>query len=418
MILGSGGREHALGWKLAQEGLQLFFAPGNGGTQELGTNLEIGAEEIDKIVSWARDNNIDLVVVGPEMPLAAGIADAGQEAKVAVFGPSQQAAQLEADKAWAVEFMVRHRIPHPRSQVFSDAQAALRFIQEPPWQELVIKANGLAAGKGVVLPESRAEAAAAIKQIMVERIFGQAGTKVVVQERLSGPEVSLLAFTDGKTVIPLPAIQDHKRVFAADQGPNTGGMGAYGPPPFISPDLLQTVQETILQPTIDGARQDGYPYRGVLYAGLMLTKEGPKVLEYNVRFGDPETQPLMLLFNSPLAPVFFSCLDGNLDPGQVVAREGAAVCVVLTSEGYPGRYPKGKQIIGLNRALPPEVVVFQAGTALVNGQLVTNGGRVLGITAYGKDVAEACQRAYSVIGTNEIHFAGMHYRTDIAYQAR
>lgn len=417
LVVGSGGREHALGWKLAQEGIQLCFAPGNGGTSELGVNVDIGIEEIDRLVSWAKDQGIDLIVVGPEAPLAAGLVDAAAEAKVAAFGPSLAAARLEADKAFAVEFMGRHKIPHPQSRIFTDIGEASNFLTDQPWPSLVIKAAGLAGGKGVILPESIGEAEQALQAIMVEKRFGEAGNAVVIQERLSGPEVSILAFTDGENVVPLLPTQDHKRLSDNNLGPNTGGMGAYGPVPMVTPELLEEIQTSILQPTVDGMREEGRPYRGVLYAGLMLTQDGPQVLEYNVRFGDPEAQPLMMLFASYLTPVFFACLESNLKPEQVSFRRGAAVCVVLASEGYPGSYSKKRPIFGLNRSWP-EVAVFHAGTVVDNGQVITDGGRVLGITAYGKDIAEACRKAYAVIGKNEIHFDGMHYRTDIAYQAR
>ena len=417
MIVGSGGREHSLGWKLADspQSPKLFFAPGNGGTENLGTNLDI--VDTNQIINWSRDNSINLIVVGPEVPLEQGIINEAKEAQIPAFGPTQKAARPETSKAWASQFMAKHSIPQPEFRIFNEYEEVILFIQNPSWPEIVIKASGLAAGKGVILPNNLQEAEAAIRQIMVERVFGEAGREIVIQERLSGPEVSVLAFSDGNTIVPLLPSQDHKRAYDQDQGPNTGGMGAYAPTPVMTPELLQQIQDTILQPTIDGMRQEGYLYQGVLYAGLMLTDNGPRVLEYNVRFGDPETQPLMMLLDTDLLPILYSCINGTLNKQEVKFRKGAAVCVILASQGYPAKYEKGRLIKGLNGVRNPDIQIFHAGTRVIEEQTVTNGGRVLGITAFGQNIAQACQIAYSIVRENGIHFEGMHYRTDIAYQA-
>jgi len=418
MIIGSGGREHSLGWKLADSPLSpnLFFAPGNGGTENLGTNLDIVGT--NQIIDWSRDNGINLIVVGTETPLEQGIINEAKEAQIPAFGPTQEAARLETSKAWASKFMTRYNIPQPEFRIFNEYEKAALFTQNPSWPEIVIKASGLAAGKGVILPNNQQETETAIRQIMVEKVFGEAGREIVIQERLNGPEVSVLAFSDSNTIVPLLPSQDHKRAYDHDQGPNTGGMGAYAPTPVMTPELLQQIQDTILQPTIDGMRQEGYPYQGVLYAGLMLTDNGPKVLEYNVRFGDPETQPLMMLLKTDFLPILYSCINSTLNEQKVKFREGTAVCVILASLGYPGKYEKGEIIKGLNTVSYPDIQVFHAGTTSVNEQIVTNGGRVLGITAYGQNVAQAYKKAYSVIGEKGgVYFENMHYRTDIAYQA-
>jgi len=418
LVIGSGGREHALGWKLSQSPQvgQLYFAPGNRGTQLVGKNVDIGAEEIEKLVQFAANKEIDLTVVGPEAPLEKGIVNLFEENHLTIFGPSKEAAQLETSKSWAVEFMARCHIPHPQSQTFKEAKRAMAFINSLTWPKMVIKASGLAAGKGVFLPENSQEAIEAITRMIVKKEFAKAGEEIVIQERLTGPEVSVFALSDGKTAIPFLSAQDYKRVFDGNQGPNTGGMGSYAPVPFMGKELWQIIQREILQPTIDGMRKEGYPYKGLLYAGLMITPKGPKVLEFNARFGDPETQPLMMLLCSDLMMILFSCLEGTLSPKKLSFHKGASVCVVLAAKGYPGDYKKGKVIFGLERIVHPHLQVFQAGTLRKDGLTVTNGGRVLGVTAWGKDLTIARQKAYSVIGKRGVHFSGMHYRREIGCQ--
>lgn len=414
LVIGQGGREHALGWKLKKSPKvgKLYFAPGNGGTSELGENINIESEEIDKLAEFAEQKKIDLTVVGPEAPLAAGIVDVFTKKNLPVFGPNKSAAQLEASKAWAVEFMKRNKIPHPESHIFNNFSKALDFVRSSVWKNFVVKANGLAAGKGVVVCDSSKEAAEAIKRMMLDKEFGKAGDKIVIQEKLSGPEISVLAFTDGDRIIPLPPAQDHKRVFDNDQGPNTGGMGAYAPVPFVTKTLMKEIQKKILERTIEGLKKEGIIYMGVLYAGLMLTKRGIKVLEFNVRFGDPEIQPVIMLLSSDLVDILFSCINGNLSSRQVVIKKGSAVCVVLASGGYPVHYEKEKKI-SLPENSPKNIRIFHAGTKLIGSQLVTNGGRVLGVTGYASDLKRAAFLTYNFIEKQNVLFKGMHYRKDI-----
>ena len=351
LIVGRGDAEHAIAWKVAQSPQveRVFVAPGNGGTAMAGgkiANVELQETDFSDLIDFARQNSIDLTIIGPEGPLADGIVDAFQDAGLRCFGPSRAAAQIEASKAFAKAFMARHDIPTARYATFSEpgaAQAHLRDVDYP----VVIKASGLAAGKGVILPASAEEAEAALRQIMVEREFGAAGDEVVIEERLEGPEASVLAFSDGRTLAVMPAAQDHKRVFDGDQGPNTGGMGAYAPAPVMTPELLDEVRRTVLQPTVDGLRAEGAPFVGVLYAGVMLTAAGSKTLEFNCRFGDPETQAILPLLDGDLAEIFEACLDGTLDRIDMRWRTGAAATVVAASEGYPGTYPKGRKISGV-----------------------------------------------------------------------
>lgn len=413
MIVGSGGREHALGWKLSQvSGRELLFAPGNTGTGLIGKNLPVATNDVSGIVKQAQERDIDLIVVGPEDSLKNGLVDAAQEKGLKIFGPSQKAARLETSKSFASEFMQRHSIPSPKYHVFYNIEEAQEFIDNSPWQ-LVIKADGLAAGKGVILPKSKKEARQIVIRMMDKHEFGKAGETIIFQERLTGSEISIIAFSDGNTIMPLLPSQDYKRINDNDQGPNTGGMGVYAPVPFVNAELMQQIHSTILQPTVDGMKKEGNLYKGILYAGLMLTNNGPKVLEFNARFGDPETQSLMMLLQSELAPILLSCIEGTLKQDQIQFRPGAAVCVVLSSKGYPGNPEKGKIITGLNTIKNPNVQVFHAGTIIKDSQMVTNGGRVLGITAYGKDIASAAQLAYLAIGKSGVMFNGMHYRRDI-----
>ncbi|MEJ2555782.1 MAG: phosphoribosylamine--glycine ligase [Anaerolineae bacterium] len=430
LVVGSGGREHALAWKLAQSSRveHVWVAPGNGGTagKHMPTetdstsarvsNVPLSGQDFDALIAFAQQMRDRLTVVGPEAPLAAGIVDAFQSAGLRCFGPTQAAAQMEASKAFAKAFMARHHIPTGRYAAFTDYQQALSHMRRVDYN-VVIKASGLAAGKGVIVPDTRDEAEAALRRIMVERAFGAAGDEVVIEERLYGQEASVLAFTDGRTVVPMPAAQDHKPILDGDRGPNTGGMGCYAPAPLIVPSLLDEIVRAVLQPTVDGLQAEGAPYVGVLYAGLMITKSGPRVLEFNCRFGDPETQVILPLLESDLLDVLEACLDGTLHQEQVHWRTGAATTVVAASEGYPASYPKGREITGLEQAASlPGVVVFHAGTGWAeDGRLVTNGGRVLAVTGIDADLDRSIDRAYQ--GMREIHFQGMHFRQDIGAKA-
>jgi phosphoribosylamine--glycine ligase/phosphoribosylformylglycinamidine cyclo-ligase len=415
LIIGSGGREHAIAWKIAQSPhcSQLFIAPGNAGTSSLGKNVPVNAENVPGLVSFASENAIDLVIVGPESALAAGVVDALQAAGLRVFGPTRAAAQIESSKAFAKAFMKRHGIPTARFATFPSYTAALEYLDHVDYP-LVVKTSGLAAGKGVILPESDAEARTALRSIMVDRIFGTAGEEIIIEERLSGEEVSLLAFSDGFTVCPMPPAQDHKRLLDGDQGPNTGGMGAYAPAPVCPPAMVEELTRTILQPTIDGLREEGRPFVGILYAGLMLTSSGPQVLEFNCRFGDPETQVLLPLLESDLVELAEACIDYRLDRHMPRWKEGFAATVVLASQGYPGKVITGKRITGPNRP-PNTVLIFHASTKEVDGEVQTAGGRVLNVTGCGPTVPSALSAAYSAI--QDIHFEGMQYRSDIAHRA-
>jgi len=417
LIVGSGGREHALAWALRRSPHveEIFVAPGNAGTESIATNLPIKADDIEGLAQWAQKNNIDLTVVGPELPLALGLVDRFQEAGLRVFGPSQAAARIETSKAFAKVFMQEERIPTAAFEIFQDFDQALAYIRRQP-VPIVVKADGLAAGKGVTVCRTRQEAEDALKSLMVDRIFGDAGRQVVVEECLTGQEVSILAFSDGRTVVPMVSAQDHKPAYDGDTGPNTGGMGCYAPMPLVTPELLEEVQRTILQPAVDGLRRRGTPYVGVLYAGAILTPDGPKVLEYNCRFGDPETQVILPLLETDLFEVLEACVDGRLDKIDLRWNPGACVCVVMASGGYPKKYRTGYVISGLEEvANLPDVQVFHAGTARKDGQIVTAGGRVLGVTAWGTSLAQAINRAYCAV--EHIHFQNKHFRRDIGMKA-
>lgn len=418
LVIGSGGREHALAWKLAQSprASRVFVAPGNGGTDsDQIENVPIDALDVPNLVEFAQTAHIDLTVVGPEAPLVAGIVDAFQAAGQRVFGPTQAAAQLEGSKAFARRFMAEEGIPTAVGAIFADYQAALLYLrgQKIP---VVVKASGLAAGKGVFVCTTIAEAEDALKQIMVERVFGVAGDEAIIEDCLVGEEASLLAFSDGTTVVPMLPARDYKRALDGDRGPNTGGMGGYAPSPHLTPDLIAEVQQRVLQPAVDGMRRRGAPYVGVLYAGLMLTEAGPRVLEFNCRFGDPETQVLLPLLDTDLVEVFLACIEGRLDKTTIRWKNECAVTVVMASGGYPGAYQKGQTIDGVDAVNTlPGTVVFHAGTRRDGGQLLTAGGRVLAVTATAPTQVEARQKAYQ--GVDGIYFEGMHYRTDIAVSA-
>ncbi len=421
LVIGRGGREHALAWKLAQSSraARVWVAPGNGGTALAGgkiANVDLPENDFAGLLDFARRSGVTITIVGPEAPLADGIVDAFQAAGLRCFGPRRAAAQIEASKAFAKDFMARHGIPTARHATFTDFDRALDHLRQVDYP-VVLKASGLAAGKGVILPASPDEAEAALRQIMVDREFGAAGDMVVIEERLAGPEASVLAWSDGRTVSLMPAAQDHKRVFDGDLGPNTGGMGAYAPAPLMTPGLLDQVRRAVLQPAIDGLAAEGMPYVGVLYAGMMLTADGPKTLEFNCRLGDPETQVILPLLTSDLVDVIDACLDGTLDNLDVRWSNGAAATVVASSKGYPGGYPKGLEIGGVDAAgAQPGVAIFHAGTRLDEaGRLLTDGGRVLAVTGVGDDLPAALARAYD--GIERVHFSGMHFRRDIGAKA-
>jgi len=417
LVAGSGGREHTLVWKIAQSPLveKIFCAPGNGGIQELAECVEIAATDISGLSDFAEREAIDLTVVGPEAPLAEGIADEFLRRGLRIFGPSRAAAHTEASKVFAKEMMVKYGIPTARHAVFADAEEAVAHIRQRE-APLVVKADGLAAGKGVIVCRTRGEAEQAVNRIMMEKEFGAAGDRVIVEDCLVGEEASLLAFTDGETVLPMDSAQDHKPVYDNDEGPNTGGMGAYSPAPVVTPEIYRRINDEILTPMIKGLTTEGIEYKGVLYAGLMITDEGPKVLEFNVRFGDPENQALMPRLENDLVEVMNAVIDGRLSEIELKWNPKAAVCVVMASGGYPGSYEKGKVIAGLDSLEDESVVVFHAGTKrLDNGEIVTNGGRVVGVTGLGETIAEAFETTYAAVG--KIHFEGAHYRNDIGAKA-
>ncbi len=417
LVIGSGGREHALVWKVAQSPLvmQLYCAPGNPGIAQHATCVDIPAKDIDTLAAFAEEHRIDLTVVGPEDPLAAGIVDRFAARGLKAFGPSGAAAQLESSKTFAKAFMRRHAIPTAEYAEFDDADAAIAYVQSKG-APIVVKADGLAAGKGVTVAHDEETAVAAIREIMVDRVFGAAGVKVVIEECLVGEEASILAFSDGRTVVPMIPSQDHKPLLDGDAGPNTGGMGAYSPTPVVTPELLDETVRTILRPCVDGMAAEGMPYTGVLYAGLMITRRGPKVIEFNCRFGDPETQVVLPQLESDIVPLLLACCDGTLASTPAVWKQGACVSVVMASGGYPKDYAKGKVISGIAEAeRDTGVFVFHAGTKTDGGTLLTNGGRVLNVTAAGPDIASTIAKAYE--GVRRISFEGAYYRTDIGAKA-
>ncbi|MCX7683583.1 MAG: phosphoribosylamine--glycine ligase [Anaerolineae bacterium] len=422
LVVGSGGREHALAWKLAQSPHveRLFVAPGNGGTAAVAHNIPIAATDIPALVSFATRERIGLTVVGPEAPLVDGLADALAASGLRVFGPTAAAAQIEGSKAFAKRLMIEEGIPTGVGAIFDDYETARAYLRRQG-APIVIKASGLAAGKGVAVCRTLEEAEEALYRTMVERAFGAAGDLVLIESCLTGEEASLLAFSDGITVTPMIPARDYKRVGDNDEGPNTGGMGGYAPSPYLPPPLVDEVSQRVLQPAIEGLRRRGTPYVGVLYAGLMLTSLGPRVLEFNCRFGDPETQVLLPLLESDLLEVLLACVEGRLEEIELRWKPACAVCVVMASRGYPGDYEKGREIAGLAEAAAlPDVVVFHAGTAPANPdgtgeRLVTAGGRVLAVTATAPTLEEARQRAYEAVG--RIRFEGAHYRRDIGVGA-
>ena len=421
LVVGSGGREHAIVWKVAQSPkvTKLYCAPGNAGIASMAECVPIKAMDIPAICAFAKDNSIDLVIVGPEAPLTQGLADELRAAGILTFGPSKAAAAIEGSKVFSKELMAKYGIPSATFRSFDDPIEATAYIEEISYGSdcpIVLKADGEALGKGVFVCDKKSEALDAIKTIMLDKAFGKAGDTIVIEELLVGQEASLMAITDGETVVPMTAVQDHKRAYDGDLGPNTGGMGCYSPVPVVSQELYDQVLETIIKPTVRAMKAEGRPYTGVLYTGIILTKDGPKVLEYNARFGDPETQVALPLIETDFIDIVQAALSGSLDSLDIKCYNGAAVCVVIASGGYPGNYESGKPITGLDEANSLDgVTVFHAGTKFQNDQIATSGGRVLGVTGIGETFQEAIDRAYA--GVDKIHFDGMHYRKDIGQRA-
>lgn len=415
LMVGGGGREHAILWKLAQSPRvkKLYCAPGNAGISQIAQCVDINAEDIPGICKFAKEQKIDMAVIGPEVPLSMGIVDALLAEGIKTFGPNAKCAQLEGSKAFTKAFLSRHHIPTARYQEFTEKEELKKSIGIFGYP-MVLKADGLAAGKGVIIVEDAEQAEKAIEELMGDRIFGSAGDKIVVEEFLTGIEASMLCFVDGNTIVPMESAQDYKRIFDEDKGPNTGGMGTYSPSLIFSKDLEAQIREEILEPTLKGFQEDGLDFKGVLFIGLMIGEDGPKVIEFNNRFGDPETQSVLPRLETDLVDIFESVIEGNLNKQQIKWSNKKAVCVVLASGGYPGNYTKGQPISGFD-AVDQEVIVFHAGTkTMIDGtqtQIVTDGGRVLGITALGDTHEEARNKAYSNI--ERIHFQGMQYRKDI-----
>jgi phosphoribosylamine--glycine ligase len=414
LVIGSGGREHALCWKLAQNPRveRILCAPGNGGTAQIGENIAIKDDDIPALVALSKEKEVDLVVVGPEMPLVLGLENALRQEGIPCFGPSAYPANLEGSKAFSKNVMADAGVPTASFRVFDEFDQAVAFIKEKG-APIVVKADGLAAGKGVVVASTEEEAIEAVEDMMVRQSFGAAGERVVIEETLKGEEASFLAFCDGINYALLPSSQDHKAIHEGDTGPNTGGMGAYSPAPILPKEKYVETAELCIKPILRHLAAKGEPFKGVLYAGLMYTEDGPSVLEYNVRFGDPECQPLLMRLETDLLTIMFACIDGKLNQIDVKSSSQTACGVVMAAEGYPGAYPKGMEITGLEEADAMEgVKTFQAGTKLVDGKVITTGGRVLCVTALGDDLAEAQKKAYEAVA--KIHFDKSYYRRDIA----
>lgn len=417
LVIGGGGREHTLVWKLTQSKsvTKIYAAPGNPGMKGLAECVDLDIADLDGLADWAEKHAIDLTVVGPEAPLVAGIVDVFKARGLTIFGPSAKAAEIEGSKIFSKELMEKYGVPTAFFKVCDNLADARAFVEEKG-APIVIKADGLAAGKGVVVAMTKDEALDALDDMMGHHKFGSAGNRVVIEEFMEGEEASLLAFTDGKTIVPMLAAQDHKRVNDGDQGPNTGGMGAYCPAPVMTAALKEKTVKEVLRPIVDALAKEGRPYSGCLYAGLMIKGDSVKVVEFNARFGDPETQVVLPLLQSDLAEIMVACAKGTLQPEMVEWSDKAAVCVVMASGGYPGSYKKGLPITGLKAAGAMEdVVVFHAGTREEDGKILTNGGRVLGVTAVADDIPSAQQKAYDAV--DKIHFEGAHFRQDIAWRA-
>jgi len=416
LVIGGGGREHTLVWKLKQSPLvkEIYCVPGNAGIAQIAQCEDIPADDIRKLANFARKRKIDMTIVGPEMPLVNGIVDEFEAKALPIFGPSERAAEIEGSKVFTKYFLKKHRIPTAKFETFNDFEKAKQYLKSMD-APVVVKADGLAAGKGAIVCLDRKSAVDAIHLIMVERAFGDAGNRVVIEERLVGEEASVLALVDGENLVYMTPAQDHKPIFDDDKGPNTGGMGAYAPAPVVDTETLQQIKREIMEPTVRGMALEDRPYRGVLYAGLMITDKGPKVIEFNCRFGDPETQAILPLVKTDLVEAIMYAKDGRLKEVKWKESTRAAVCVVMASAGYPGAYEKGKTIRGLDRDFGPDTVIFHAGTKRDDGRIVTNGGRVLGVTAIDESVELAMKKAYSAV--RKITFDGAYFRNDIGSKA-
>ncbi|WP_227821317.1 phosphoribosylamine--glycine ligase [Clostridioides sp. ZZV15-6383] len=411
LVVGGGGREHAICWKLSKEKNveKIYCAPGNAGIANVAECLNIGDTNIEELLKFAKENKIGLTIVGPEVPLVMGIVDEFEKEGLRVFGPNKKCAQLEGSKAFSKDFMIKHNIPTAKYKEYTNLEEAISEIDSFGYP-VVIKADGLAAGKGVVIPENREDAIATLKEMMSDKKFGTAGDKIVIEEFLKGIETSILAFVDNDTIVPMASAKDHKKVNNYEQGPNTGGMGTFSPSEIYTEELANKVKETVLEKTLEGFKKDGLNFKGILFVGLMITEDGEKVLEYNVRFGDPETQSVLFRLETDLHEIMEAILDNKLKDIEINYSDDEAVCVMLTSGGYPDSYEKGKIITGLEN-LDDDIVVFHSGTKMLDGNLVTNGGRVIGITAKSATVKDAAEKVYENI--KKINFEGMHYRTDI-----
>ena len=417
LVIGGGGREHALVWKITQSPKvsKIYCAPGNAGISQLAQRIDINADNIEGLVDFAQKEKIDLTVVGPELALSKGIVNEFNRKGLRIFGPSKKATEIESSKVFSKYLMKKYNIPTANYQVFQNSEKAFDYIKQKTFP-LVIKADGLAAGKGVFIVKDLVQARDALDALMEEKKFGEAGRQVVIEEFLEGEEVSILAFCDGKTVVPMVSSQDHKKIFDNDRGPNTGGMGAYSPVPFCNHKSEEMVLQKILIPVIKGLQKEDREYKGVIYAGLVLTKEGPKVLEFNARFGDPETQAVLPRLETDLIEILLAVVEGNLSKVNIKWKDKAAVCVILASGGYPGKYQKGKVIYGFEKLEnKKDIIVFHAGTKLQEGKIVTAGGRVLGVTAWDDTISKAKDKAYE--GVEKIYFKNMYYRKDIASKA-
>ncbi len=412
LVVGSGGREHAICWALKKSPkvTELYCAPGNGGIGEIARCVDVKATDIPGMVAWAKEHSIDFVMVAPDDPLAMGMVDALEAEGIRAFGPRKNAAIIEGSKAFSKELMKKYGIPTADYAVFTDKEQALAYV-EAQGAPIVVKCDGLALGKGVVVAQTLDEAKEAVVNMMENKAFGEAGAKVVIEECMTGPEVTVLAFTDGKTIVPMPSSQDHKRAYDGDQGPNTGGMGAISPCPNYTPELSKVCMDTIFLPTVKALNAEGRTFQGVIYFGMMLTPKGPKVVEYNARFGDPECQAVLSLLETDLMDILEACVDGTLDQVDVKFKDAASCCLVLASGGYPIAYEKGKEITGLDQV--KDAVVFHAGTRKQDGKFLTNGGRVLGVTAVAPTLREAVVKAYAAAGP--VFFEKMHFRKDIGY---
>ncbi|HBH3692285.1 TPA: phosphoribosylamine--glycine ligase [Clostridioides difficile] len=411
LVVGGGGREHAICWKLSKEKNveKIYCAPGNAGIANVAECVNIGDTNIEELLKFTKENEIGLTIVGPEVPLVMGIVDEFEKEGLRVFGPNKKCAQLEGSKAFSKEFMIKHNIPTAKYKEYTNLEEAISEIDSFGYP-VVIKADGLAAGKGVVIPENREDAIATLKEMMSDKKFGAAGDKIVIEEFLKGIETSILAFVDNDTIVPMASAKDHKKVNNYEQGPNTGGMGTFSPSEIYTEELANKVKETVLEKTLEGFKKDGLNFKGILFVGLMITEDGEKVLEYNVRFGDPETQSVLFRLETDLHEIMEAILDNKLKDIEINYSDDEAVCVMLTSGGYPDSYEKGKIITGLEN-LDDDIVVFHSGTKMLDGNLVTNGGRVIGITAKSTTVKDAAEKVYENI--KKINFEGMHYRTDI-----